>query len=417
MKTKFLPRALLAGAQKPGVKLLAKAGSSSATLMLYDEIGFWGITAKAVSDALQDLDVDELVVRINSPGGEVWDGLAMYHTLVDHKATVKVIVDGVAASAASIVAMAGDEIVMNLGTEMMIHDPWGIAIGNADVMTETAKRLATSADNLADIYTARAGGDHKSWRKAMAAETWYTAQEAVDAGLADSVGHQPEDQPAEADKARWDFSIFAHAGRGGAPAPYMPANHNSPKATASGTTFPTLAGDTTKEGTTTMEITSEQWAALCASVGVPADADADTLNAALTEALAEQADPAPAQAHSPAPGTVTLDEGTYAQLVTNASLGAQAYEQQQQTAREGIVLAAINDGRIPPARRDHWLAQLKADPEGAQDALASLAPGTIPLNEVGYVGGEPPKASADSALAEAQQVAASVWPATTREGK
>jgi ATP-dependent protease ClpP protease subunit len=131
----------------------------------------------------------------------VWDGLAILNTLRSHDAPVTAVVDGIAASAASFIAVACDEVVMMPNSRMMIHDALGLCIGQAVDMREYADFLDDTSSNIAEIYAERAGGTTEEWRATMSAKglngQWYTAQEAVDAGLADKVGGQTEDQPAD----------------------------------------------------------------------------------------------------------------------------------------------------------------------------------------------------------------------------
>lgn len=191
--------------------------SASARVYIYDEIGYWGVTAQDFARDIVALDVDSIELHINSPGGEVFDGIAIYEVLRQHKAKVTTYVDSLAASAASFIAMAGDEVIMAPNATMMIHDGIGLAIGNAATMRETAELLDRVSDNIASIYAERAGGDVESWRTAMRAETWYSASEAVAAGLAQRVGRETEDTTSN----RWDLSIFNYAGRSSAPAPVV----------------------------------------------------------------------------------------------------------------------------------------------------------------------------------------------------
>ena len=175
----------------------AKLSEGVATLRLYDYIdsdgGYWGISANEVAEALDaiDGDVERIELRINSGGGAVWDGLAILNTLRAHEAPVTAVVDGVAASAASFIAVACDEVVMMPQSRMMIHDALGLCIGQAVDMREYADFLDDASDNIAEIYAQRAGGSTEDWRQTMSAKgllgQWYSAQEAVDAGLADRV--------------------------------------------------------------------------------------------------------------------------------------------------------------------------------------------------------------------------------------
>lgn len=191
---------------------------------IYDEIGWFGITAQQFADELKQVSAKTLNVFINSPGGDVFDGLAILNALRRHDATVNVTIDGIAASAAAFIAMAGDTVTMGRNSQIMIHDAWGMGIGPADEMRKLAEELDFQSNNIAVVYAERAGGTAAEWRERMRAETWYTAQEAVDAGLADEVmqpkrktGDQGNEVPDRSDQ--WDLSIFRHSGREAAPGP------------------------------------------------------------------------------------------------------------------------------------------------------------------------------------------------------
>lgn len=159
---------------------------------VYDDIGGggWldgGLTAKSFAAQLEDVR-GALDVHINSGGGDVFDGIAISQAIRAHKGKVTTVVDGIAASIASVIAQAGGQRVVQPGAMVMIHDAFGACIGNAAEMTKMAETLGQVSDNIAGIYASRAGGTAESWRDSMRAETWYTADEAVAAGLADRVG-------------------------------------------------------------------------------------------------------------------------------------------------------------------------------------------------------------------------------------
>ena len=155
---------------------IASSEGDTAILRIYDVLdswgGFWGLSANEIVSALDDLgeEITTIQVHVNSPGGEATEGVAIYNALVNHPAQVNVIIDGLAASAASLVAVAGDTVTMAPGTELMIHDPWLFCIGDANDMTKAADLLNHMGDNLASIYAERAGGTKASWREAMGEE-------------------------------------------------------------------------------------------------------------------------------------------------------------------------------------------------------------------------------------------------------
>lgn len=185
---------------------IQNATSDVATIHLYDMIGDdgWGggITASDFVNELAHVSAPRLVVNVNSEGGEVFDGIAIYEALKQHPAHVTVNVQSLAASAASFITMAGDRIEIARNARMMIHDAamgGAYAAGNAADMREFIKSVEQMADllddmslNIADIYAQRAGGTKEEWRARMQAETWYDADAAVSAGLADGVIGEPE---------------------------------------------------------------------------------------------------------------------------------------------------------------------------------------------------------------------------------
>ena len=166
-----------------------------AVLQIFDQIGEdWfggsGVSAKAFSQAMQEVGPGPLVVEINSPGGNVWDGLAIYNMLRGRQAPVTTRVVGIAASIASIIALAGDTVEMADASLFMIHDPSGMVAGTSDDMRKMANALDQHAEILAGIYTKRTGKTSAQIRAAMTAETWFTAQEAIQFGLADKTTEQ-----------------------------------------------------------------------------------------------------------------------------------------------------------------------------------------------------------------------------------
>lgn len=182
-----LPLAKPAAKQPSGYRMSAKSGRGE--IYLYGVIGqtFFsdGVSATQFKDDLKALgSVTSIDLRINSEGGDVMDGRTMYNLLAEHKARITVYVDGLAASIASLIAMAGDEIRMGDGTFMMIHNPWSMAVGNASDMRRMADLLDSVANTLIDTYTARTKGNRDQIKTWMEDETWMTAQESVERGFA-----------------------------------------------------------------------------------------------------------------------------------------------------------------------------------------------------------------------------------------
>lgn len=194
----------------------ADEASDTTTVYIYDEIGFWGTDASTFVNQLKDIKSKNIDLRLNSPGGEIFDGIAIYNALKMHPANVTVYVDALAASAASFIAQAGDKIVMTRPATMMIHDGIGLVYGNSKDMYDTGDLLDKLSNTVADIYDLRAGGGQETWRNLMREETWYNAQEAVAAGLADEVLEEESDAP----ENKFDLMrVFNYSGREEAPSP------------------------------------------------------------------------------------------------------------------------------------------------------------------------------------------------------
>ncbi len=173
------------------------ADDGERSIGIYDVIGYdyWtgeGVTAKRVAGALRALGKGPVTVNINSPGGDLFEGLAIYSLLREHDGEVTVRVLGLAASAASVVAMAGDQVQIARAGFLMIHNAWVVAIGNRHDLRDTAETMEPFDVAMADIYAARTGEQAKAMAKLMDAETWIGGSAAVEQGFADEL--LPSDQ-------------------------------------------------------------------------------------------------------------------------------------------------------------------------------------------------------------------------------
>lgn len=180
-------------AELNATRVAAADGSQIGVLWLYDVIdswgGYFGLSANEVRQALSDLgDVDAIHLHINSPGGEVTEGMAIKNILAGAGVPVTAIVDGLAASIASVIAVCADELVMMPNSELMMHDAWGAIAGPAADFRDFADVLDKVSDDIAGVYAAKSGGDAAEWRAKMQTSLWLMADEAVELGLADSVG-------------------------------------------------------------------------------------------------------------------------------------------------------------------------------------------------------------------------------------
>lgn len=170
--------------------------TSTADLYLYDDIGMWGTTANDFKEQLLSLKSDKINVYINSNGGEVDAGLAIYNLLRRHSAQKTIHIDGIAASMASVIAMAGDKVVMPRTALMFVHKPWTMAAGNADDLRKTADDLNAWESALVAAYTAKTGKTAEFISDMLREERLLSAEEAVELGFADEIDEQAAHEPA-----------------------------------------------------------------------------------------------------------------------------------------------------------------------------------------------------------------------------
>lgn len=186
-----------------------KSEGTDATLYIYDVIGgLWGgVDAEEVARDLAASNATRIHVRINSPGGDVFDAVAIANALRQHPAEVVAHVDGLAASAATTVALAADRVEIADGGMWMVHNAWTLAMGNKADMMDTAVLLEKVDGNIQRAYMGKTGADEATVTAWMDNETWFTAQEAKDAGFADSV----VDAGKSARASAWNLSAYANA--------------------------------------------------------------------------------------------------------------------------------------------------------------------------------------------------------------
>lgn len=370
-------------------KLTVKATGTTGEVLIYDAIGssFWGdrTDAKTFAAEISELDVTELTVRVNSPGGDAFDGVAIMNALKRHPAKVTAYVDGLAASAASVIVAGGaDEVVMCEGAQIMIHDAMVWAAGNAEELGKAAAMVDKLSNDMAGIYARKAGTPRDEWRESMREETWFSADEAVAVGLADRVD---EDETAELDVTALArnpvFAQFKYAGREHAPRPSMLANTSRKD-----TKMNFVEGVAQKLGLPTNEL------------------DEATVLAALDEVLQEQeAETTPVEDNDDTEVEVTdttadpdevedtddqviLDKDVYQDLLERAARGDNADAETAEREAEELVTAAIKDGRILAAKKDKWVTLALDDFTATKAALDKFAPGTIPVAEKGRGGSD-----------------------------
>ncbi|MEU9805033.1 head maturation protease, ClpP-related [Mycobacterium sp. NPDC050853] len=380
---------------------LATPDDGPAEVMIYDDIGMFGVTAADFVRDIATIKADAVTVRINSYGGEVFEGIAILNAIRGLDATTTVVVDGIAASIASVIAMGGDHVVMNQNAQLMIHNAWNFASGNADELQRVADGLRSMSGNIATVYAAKAGGTAEEWQARMNDETWYTADEAVAAGLADEVIQGAKSDQLAFAHARAAASLrhFKYRGRETAPAPQIVPRAQAP--------LPSEA-EVTKGKEAIMATLSES---LVDKLGLDAGADEETILAAFEARIAE----VPAGTAAPEPtteqitaaaaklGVCLVDKAQYES--TTAAVAQMQVERAAQAKAddERLLDSAIAVGKLTPANKSNWLALMEHDRVGIRATLAQLPAGLIPVAEMGHgVGSEEDHLDAEMAHAYAK---------------
>lgn len=352
----------------------------STDVFVYDSIGGWfGMFADEFIEALGAVTTSKINLRLNSPGGSVFEGIAIANAIRSHPATVTVYVDALAASIASVIALAGDRVVMMPQAQFMVHNAAGACYGDASEMTKMADMLDKQSRNIAEAYASHTGRPLAEWQRYMDDETWFTAEEAVAVGLADeAMPMRPkkdaeEKVPAAVMNRAWDLSMYRYAGRVNAPAPK-----------------PSFAsGDLVS---VTNEAPAEPVTEVVESSGAIANMTRDDLLALIREAINEQA-ATPAEEADPEDATEeTVDpEDAKKKKKLPAFLqpkkddeeedpdDASEEEEPTASAEETPATPPVEDGTTPPAppeTHDEWsglVARLTDSPSpSADDAFQSL---------------------------------------------
>lgn len=361
----------------------------TAQVEIYDDIiPFFGVNAADFRNELKALgdDIETIDLHVHSRGGNVYEAVAIMNTLRQHNAKVVTTVDSIAASAAGFIAVgASDELVVAENAEIMAHLPYVLSIGDANDMRKTAERLDQIGNNIASIFAEKAGGTVEEWMQVLTDETWWSAQEAVDAGIADRVLKAPKRKPAakSGTKNSFDLSVFNHAGRDHAPAPRKPQAHNQTPPTAD----PVAEVEKGKEPTVALSESALQ------KLGLNADADDSAIeaainglpdpgagNAAPSEPTAEQAAEVLAKL-----GMVAVNKASYDQTVATVATLSAERENAIAAENEAAITNALNTGRIDAASADTWRAEIKNNREGTLALLATLpANKAVPVDEIGH---------------------------------
>lgn len=375
-------------------------------ILMYGTVG-WEITAAETIAKLADMTGD-VTVRINSYGGDSFEGVAVMNALRHHDGQITAVIDGVAASAASVIAVGGaDRLVMRPGSELMIHDAWTFADGNAADLTKVAGDLERTSQSMAEIYAGKGGGEPDEWRDMMRAETWFSAQEAVDAGLADAV---EDGRTAEKPVLAKSGPRFAYAGRERAPKPKileeetMAFTHEVAKRLGlsvadvdEATVLEALEETLAEQADTTDAEPEVEQGATTETVEEPAEPDqADAHTAVEVDGDEEPAEFAEEPAEDPnETEVVTLPRDVFEELQAAAAAGAQARETERVNGLDTEVDQWIAEGRAVAANRAAIRKAMHADPEATRRIYANVPKGTIPRAEIGY-GVDPVEPESDS---------------------
>lgn len=381
-------------------KAVSAEDKPTATLHIYDEIDSWfGVNAEQLVLDIAALDSQtELTVRINSPGGNAFDGIAIANAIMRHPGKTVTRVDGLAASAASVIAVAADEVVVSKYGQAMIHDARMLWSGTAADMRSAADHLEKLSASYANIYADRAGGTVEDWAQAMADETWYTAEEMVAAGLAsriDDSGARADTEKAVASAMACSSYKFKYFGRPAAPAPVARADNAGACASANISKegpVPDIKEDVAKRLGLGPDATDEEVLAALDKLASTEQEDTDEDTTTTTteddsfEAGAGTAvDGKELVAAAAKAGLVLMDPARVAKLESDAAAGALARQTQVAEAHAKVVDSAVAKGKITAPRRDAFLALMKADPEGTTALLDSIPAETaVPLTEVGH---------------------------------
>lgn len=341
------------------------------TIDVFDVIGsdFWGdgITAKSISRVLTtNADAKAITLRINSPGGDVFEGTAIYNLLRAHSAKVKVQIIGLAASMGSILALAGSHVSMAANAMMMIHDPWSFAIGSGDDMRKTAGMLDKVKETLLNVYAAHSSFDREKLAAMMSDETWLTADEAKVAGFVDeitAVADEADEEPGDVEanaRARAVLDKFQRAPAG------VHHRYSEPQIAA-------MAKPKAKQ----MDL-----AQIIKALGLPADTTEEQALAAISDTKAKAA--------AVAPEAMTLRDAVpradYDKLQADlAKIKAETQAEADKAFAEkadAAVASAIASGKVTPASKDYHLRAIHAGKDAAAKQ-AALEDFTV------YVKGQP----------------------------
>lgn len=360
-------------------------GSGSVEILIYDQIGkdWWtneGVGAKEFAAQLKEIPKGRAItVCLNSPGGNVHDGMAIYNLLRERKEDVTCRIDGVAASIASVIALAGKELRMPRNALLMIHDPYGICTGDADEMRRMADGLDRHKDAIVAVYHAKTGKPKSEISEKMSAETWMAGEDAKAFGFADTLTEDITIQ------AQFDLSRFRRVPESAQNKPSSPAQNGGATPTAPMTRSQILAllrrhGIQVSDTATNAEILNLLGQLPPAEQAARAQAEA-FLNAQPPSAPAGTTVP-PATTPPPAPAPQASVDPAVAGIRAELDRVNAQLDRERRDRVTRVIDQCVVDDRIPQAQRDAWITDALRDESvlARLQALPSRPPGSAPLN-------------------------------------
>lgn len=367
-------------------------------------------SALSISERVQSANGDKIEVRLSSPGGDIYEAVAISNVLKAHPGGYTVIIDSIAASAASIIASEADEVLISPRAEVMIHNPWSSFVGDSVAMIKQAGNLSRMAENMAQSYAQKTGhGDIDYWLGLMQEETWFSAEEAIEIGLADGYTEEKSNEDTKdavvAAYALADFG-YKYNGRKESPSPtvieekimdkdFMNAlaeklgindKENLDRGIILAALDETLEEQGVEENTTSEveENNTSEEENTSDVEETPSEKEEETPS----EVEEETEEETPSEVEettedNPKGDTVVLDKDVYEDLQRRAALAEEVDKQKKEQEAKKLVEEAIKDGKILPNKKKYLIAAALEDFDGMKAHFDGLASGVIPITETG----------------------------------
>lgn len=366
---------------------------------IFDDIGGWGITSSLFASWLKEAGGAPVEVHINSYGGDVFEGIAIMNALRDYEAEVTVIVDGIAASAASYIAVGGaDSLIMQESASLMVHDAWADVSGNSAEIRKQAEELERMSDVIAQIYADKSGTPAKEWREAMAEDAYFSAEEAILVGLADEIRSGAR---VSNDTRTRMFNAMRFASRDQAPEPALVRRARAKKEEGKAVSFlNSLAKELNVEGRedelkasllafmNSLSKEEPQEAEAVEEEVEEAPAEEESKDESMEEApeVEEPVDDIPADESPADSDAVLVPRAVYEDLLAAHEKAGEMVAAERERALVNEVDEWIADGRFSAARRAEAITAMGKDADMARASWGKLPKGSVNRKEVGYGG-------------------------------